>query len=138
MNFTRTKSKELLAYLIDRQGGGISRATAAAVLWEDSLYDRSVQKQLDVIIRSLRSTLESVAAQDIFELNCGTMRIVPEKISCDAYRLFNGDTEAMNSFRGTYMSSYSWASITEGYLSWKVFGSERPSVPADRTKHQED
>lgn len=23
-----------------------------------------------------------------------------------------------------YMSAYSWANITEGYLSWKVFGGE--------------
>ena len=68
VSFPRSKAKELLAYLIDRQGGGISRATAAAVLWEDSLYDQSMQKQLDVIIRSLRSTLESVGAQDIFEM----------------------------------------------------------------------
>ena len=117
VSFPRSKSKELLAYLIDRQGGGISRATAAAALWEDSLYDRSMQKQLDVIIRSLRSTLESVGAQDIFELDSGTMRVVPEKIDCDLYRFLSGDADAVNSYRGEYMNAYAWANMTEAFLT---------------------
>ena len=117
VSFPRSKSKELLAYLIDRQGGGISRATAAAVLWEDSFYDRSIQKQLDVIIRSLRSTLESVGAQDIFEMGGGTVRIVPEKIDCDLYRFLSGDAGAVNSYRGEYMNAYAWADMTEAFLT---------------------
>ena len=116
VSFPRSKSKQLLAYLIDRQGGGISRATAAAVLWEDSQYDRSMQKQLDVIIRVLRSTLESVGAQDVFEMNSGTMRILPEKIDCDLYRFLSGDADAVNSYRGEYMNAYSWANMTEAFL----------------------
>jgi len=117
VSFPRSKSKELLAYLIDRQGGGISRATAAAVLWEDSHYDRSMQKQLDVIIRSLRSALEAVGAEDIFELDSGTMRIVPEKLDCDLYRFLSGNTDAVNSYRGEYMNAYAWANMTEAFLT---------------------
>ena len=83
-----------------------------------------MQKQLDTVIRLLRETLREHWIEDIFEMKSGTMRIVPEKISCDAYRLFRGDPEAVNSYHGTYMSSYSWASMTEGYLSWKVFGGD--------------
>lgn len=115
--FPRSKSKELLAYLIDRQGGSITRATASAVLWEDAAYDRSMQKQLDVIIRSLRATLESAGAGDIFEMKQGTMRVCPEKIDCDLYRFLNGDAAAVNSYRGEYMSAYSWASMTEAFLT---------------------
>ncbi|MBQ4341587.1 MAG: response regulator [Clostridia bacterium] len=116
LSFPRSKSKELLAYLIDRQGGGITRAAAAAVLWEDEPYDRSMQKQLDVIIRSLRTALESVGAQDIFELKNGVMRILPEKIDCDLFRFLSGDSAAVNSYRGEYMNAYSWASFTEAFL----------------------
>ena len=76
------------------------------------------------MIGLLRETLREHGIEDIFEMKSGTMRIIPEKISCDAYRLFRGDPEAVNSYRGTYMSSYSWASMTEGYLSWKVFGGD--------------
>lgn len=117
VSFPRSKAKELLAYLIDRQGGGITRAAASSVLWENSLYDRSLQKQLDVIIRSLRAALEAVGAQDIFEIRNGIMRVIPEKLDCDLYRFLSGDAAAVNSYRGEYMSAYSWASMTEAFLT---------------------
>ena len=136
--FRKAKCKELLAFLIDRKGSTVTRAEAFSALWEDRSYDRPMQKQLDTVIRLLRDTLREHGAEEIFSMKSGTMRIIPEKISCDAYRLFSGDPDAVNSFHGTYMSSYSWASITEGYLSWKVFGREsHPSAPAGRTNRQD-
>ena len=116
VSFPRSKAKELLAYLIDRQGGSITRATAFAVLWEDGVYDRSMQKQLDVIIRSLRATLKSVGAEDILEMKQGALRICPEQLDCDLYRFLGGDVDAVNSYRGEYMNAYSWASTTEAFL----------------------
>ncbi len=114
--FPRSKAKELLAYLIDRQGGSITRATAFAVLWEEGVYDRSMQKQLDVVIRSLRTTLKSVGAEDILEMKQGALRICPEKLDCDMYRFLGGDVAAINTYRGEYMNAYSWASTTEAFL----------------------
>lgn len=116
VSFPRSKAKELLAYLIDRRGGSITRAAAFAVLWEEGLYDRSMQKQLDVIIRSLRATLKSVGAEDILEMKQGALRICPEKLDCDLFRFLDGDTETINSYRGEYMNAYSWASPTEAFL----------------------
>ena len=135
--FRKAKCKELLAFLIDRQGSSVTRAEAFTALWEDRAYDRPMQKQFDTVIRLLRETLREHGIDEIFTMKSGTMRIVPEKIACDAYRLFSGDADAVNSYHGSYMSSYSWASITEGYLSWKVFGGElRPSAPAGGSKRQ--
>ena len=108
--------KERLAYLIDRLGHSVSRANVFAVLFEDKQYDRSMQKQLDVIIRSLRETLRKYDAEDIFELSRGNLRIRPEKINCDMYRFLNGDIDAINSYRGEYMNSYSWAALTEAFI----------------------
>ena len=129
VNFRKSKCKELLAFLIDKQGSSVTRAEAFAALWEDLQYTRPKQKQLDTIIRLLRETLQEYGIDDIFSMKSGTMRIIPEKISCDAYRLFSGDAKAVNSYHGTYMSSYPWANITEGYLSWKAFGYDPGSKP---------
>ena len=115
--FTRAKAKELLAYLIDRQGSGVTRAEIFATLWEEGEYDRAMQKQLDVIIRSLRASLEEYGIEEIFEMNRGLIRICPEKVDCDLYRFLGGDMNAVNSFRGEYMNGYSWAEFTEGYIS---------------------
>ncbi len=116
MVFSRARAKELLAYLIDRQGGFVTRANVFSVLWEDGLYNRSMQKQLDVVIRSLRTTLEEYGICDIIELHKGSLRAVPEKLDCDLYRFFKGDVEAVDAYRGEYMSAYSWASLTESYM----------------------
>ena len=116
VSFSRAKSKELLACLIDRQGGSITRAAAFAVLFEDEPYTRQRQKYMDVIIRSLKTTLDECGAGDILEMNRGGLRICPEKLDCDAYRFFSGDEEMVNSYRGEYMSSYTWASVMEAYM----------------------
>jgi two-component SAPR family response regulator len=71
--FARAKSKELLAYLIDRQGSTVTRAEAFAALWEDGFYDRSMQKQLDVILRSLRATLDGAGIGEILEVQRGAV-----------------------------------------------------------------
>ena len=117
VSFGRSKAKELLAYLIDRNGASIKRAEAFSVLWEDGEYDYSMQKQLDVIIRSLRSTLKDHGISEIFELKKSTLRIRPELIDCDLYRFLAGDTDAVSTYRGEYMNQYGWATLGEADLS---------------------
>lgn len=121
--FRQAKCKELLAYLVDRRGSSVTRAEAFAILWEDRLYDRAMQKQLDVIIRSLRATLQENGIAPIFEMKSGTLRIVPSLMECDLYRFLAGDVGAINEYRGEYMSGYSWAELTEGYMTRKAGGS---------------
>lgn len=120
VSFRMAKCKELLAYLVDKQGGGVTRAELASILWEDRLYDRKLQKQLDVYIRTLRETLREYGIEEMVEMNKGVLRVRPEKFDCDAYRFRAGDPEAVNRYRGEYMSAYSWASSTESLLYWEA------------------
>ena len=119
VRFKQAKCKELLAYLIDRHGGNVTRAEAFAILWEDRPYDRPMQKQFDVIIRSLRDSLREAGAEYIFEMKSGMLRIVPEKISCDLFRFCSGDVNAFNAYAGEYMNGYAWATMTESFMTWK-------------------
>ena len=102
VNFSRSKAKELLAYLVDRR--------------EEGEYDRAMQKQLDVIIRSLKDTLSAYGISEILEISKGNLRVCPEKFTCDLYRFLDGRIDAVNAYRGEYMSAYSWASLTEAYM----------------------
>jgi hypothetical protein len=52
------------------------------------------------------------------------MRILPEKIDCDAWRFFDGDRDVIRRYRGEYMNGYSWASLMESELFWKVANRE--------------
>lgn len=120
VRFARLKSKELLAYLIDKCGAGVTRAVAFAALYEDVLYDRKMQKQFDVIIRSLRDTLAENGVEDIFENKAGEMRVNTDLFECDLFRLLKGDVHALNAYHGEYMSAYQWASIREAAIERNV------------------
>ena len=120
VRFKMARCKELLAYLVDRHGRNVTRAEAFGILWEDRMYDRPMQKQMDVIIRSMRTTLQEYGIERIFELKHGSMRICPDQFTCDAYQFFEGNLDAINSYRGEYMTAYSWANMTEGYISWQM------------------
>ena len=120
VSFKLAKAKELLAYLVDKQGSGVTRAELFAAVWEDRFYDRKMQKQLDVYIRSLRETLKENGVSEIMEMETGVLRVKPDTFVCDAYLFYSGDNDAINAYRGEYMSSYSWASITEAILYWKT------------------
>lgn len=120
VSFRLAKSKELLAYLVDKQGSGVSRAELFAAVWEDRLYDRKQQKQFDVYIRSLRETLREYGISEIMEMEKGILRVRPDTFLCDAYLFYSGDSDTINAYRGEYMSSYSWANMTEAILYWKT------------------
>lgn len=114
--FRQAKCKELLAYLIDRRGASVTRREAFAILWEDRLYDRPMQKQLDAIIRSLRATLSEYGVGEIFQMQSASMRVDPDRMSCDAWRWLAGERDASNAFHGEYMSNYAWARFAEGAI----------------------
>lgn len=120
ISFKLAKSKEILAYLVDRQGSGVTRKDIFAAVWGDCQYDRKMQKQLDVYIRSLRETLREYGIEEIIEMKKGILCVKPATFICDVYRFYSGDSDMINAYRGEYMSSYSWASMTEGILFWKA------------------
>lgn len=116
IKFSRSKSKELFAYLVNKCGSYVSRVSAFTALYEDKPYDRTMQKQFDVIVRSLKETLKSNGISEIFEMKSGELRVRPENFDCDLYHLLKGDPRAVNAYRGVYMDNYPWAMMTEAYL----------------------
>lgn len=120
IGFKLAKAKEILAYLVDKQGNGVTRADLFAAVWEDRPYDRKMQKQLDVYIRSLRQTLKDHGISEIMEMDRGVLRVRPDSFICDLYLFLSGDSETMHTYRGKYMSPYSWASLTESTLFWQI------------------
>lgn len=120
VHFRRAKAKELLAFLVERQGESVTREEIWRVLWEGRPYDRPGQKQLDVILRSLRATLEENGIGGILSLQRGAIRVEPRCFTCDMYRLLLGDVTAIGEYRGEYMTAYSWASLQEAYLERRI------------------
>ncbi len=116
LKFERKQAKEILAYLVDKRGTSATYSELAAMLWEDEEYDRTKQKNLQVYIASLVKTLNGVGVNDLILKNRQGILVNTKIVDCDYYRFLEGDTKAINSFTGQYMSAYSWAEFTVGYL----------------------
>ncbi len=116
LKFERKQAKEILAYLVDKRGTSAGYAELAAVLWEDEEYDRTKQKNLQVYIASLVKSLLAVEVKDLILKNRQGILLNTKIVDCDYYRFLEGDPRAINSFTGQYMSAYSWAEFTVGYL----------------------
>lgn len=112
--FDRAKSKELLAYLIDRKGCGATKREIAAILFEDTGYTRKVQNYITKIVSDLLKSLKSVGAESILIKRWNWYGVDVSKFSCDAYDYDNGSPGAYNAFHGEYMSQYSWAENSAG------------------------
>ena len=114
LTFKRSKTKELFAFLVDRNGAGVTVAEIGVALWGNDEEQKN-HNYIHQLFRDLRQSLETVDAEGIFERNNYFYSLNPEKLDCDYYAyLKTGKPE----FRGEYMSQYSWAEETCGLL-WK-------------------
>ena len=120
VKFERKQAKEILAYLVDKRGTSATYAELAAILWEDCDYDRVHQKNLQVYIASLVKSLHAVDVKDLILKSRQGILVNTKIVDCDYYRFLEGDTKAINSFTGQYMSAYSWAEFTVGYLENQI------------------
>lgn len=112
--FEREKSKELLAYLVDRHGATVTTKQVASVLWENRPYDRTLKNYVSTVVRTLKKALIAAGAEDILMKTHNHLAVDVTKFQCDAYDYEKGDAAAMDSFRGEYMANYSWAEYTTG------------------------
>lgn len=119
VTFRRSKSKEILAYLVDKKGAGVTNAELAAVLFEEKEYNRSLQKQMQVYISDMVKDLKEVNASDIIIKKYNSLSVNSEAFQCDYYDFLNMDINAINSYMGEYMINYSWSEFTTGMLEEK-------------------
>jgi len=118
--FSRAKSKELLAYLVDRKGGFITNGQAISILWENRTNDSTTNSLFRTIKASLIADLKAKQADDILIRGRNNLAIDIEKVDCDYYKFLKGDTSAINSFLDEYMIEYSWAECTTASLMQKM------------------
>ena len=116
--FGRRKTKELLAFLVDRCGEACTAEEVAAVLWEDEADMTVLKHRIRDLISDLRKTLREIGMEDVLVRRSGQAAIMRDRMDCDYYRMLDGDMQAINAFHGEYMKQYSWAELTTGRLSF--------------------
>lgn len=104
LKFSRSKSKELFAYLIDREGVAVNINELNVILWEED--HKSYCRNL---IADILATLKKVGAEGVFIKRRNECYIDVDKIDCDAYEYKKNNPDAIRAYRGEYMSQYPWA-----------------------------
>ena len=119
--FGRAKAKEMLAYLVDKQGKSADRKELAAILFERDDYSRATQNYLSKIIKELTNVLEEAGAQGILKRGWNSYAVDVDVFTCDLYDYEKDDAAPgeLNCFQGEYMKQYSWAEVTLARLHWK-------------------
>ncbi|MBO5552122.1 MAG: response regulator [Lachnospiraceae bacterium] len=114
VKFHYQKTKELLAYLIDREGILCGNSEIADALWDDDSFEGTHTSYLKNIRSDLIKTLDEQGCMDCITRGKGEIGIIRDAIDCDYYSyLDNKGVEGYEKlFKGEYMSQYSWAEYT--------------------------
>ena len=136
VHFSRTMSKEAFAYLINKRGAGVSVAELCAVLWEERYAESGLKAQCRVLLRNLKMDLKKVGAENVLIKDWNAWSINAAAVNCDYYNFIQGDAYAINSFRGEYMSQYSWAEMSIGTMVRKT--ADYLDVPEDWSEINEN
>lgn len=114
--FGRAKSKELLAYLVDRMGASVTMGELMAVIWEDGADTSSRQSNLRNLIADLKNVLSDAGVGNIILKSRNSIAIDCQAVDCDYFDFLHHIPCAVNAYHGEYMTQYSWAEITTASL----------------------
>ena len=120
IKFARTKSTELMAYLIYKNGSSVRTKELISVLWGEYADSARYGASLRNLIVDIKHRLAELEIQQFFIAEYNNFRINPEIIKCDYYDFLANDPQAIKKFAGEFMNQYSWAEDVTGFLERKV------------------
>ena len=116
LEFKRSKTKELFAFLVDRHGAGMTVKQICAALFPDDTDDEKNGAYIRQLILDLKNALKMVGAERVLCHETPYYRVNTDLLKCDYISyLETGKPE----FHGEYMTQYSWAEETCAMLQFK-------------------
>ena len=107
--FDRRKTKELLAFLIDKEGASSTAEEVSTALWEEEWDLKVTKNRIRVLVSDLKASLDRIGMGELLIRRSGQLAVRRDMVDCDYYRMLEGDSAAINSFDGQYMQQYPWA-----------------------------
>ena len=107
IKFAYSKTKELLAILVDKEGKMVSVGEAISILWENDDKTSSRSSYMKNLQSDLTNTLKNIGMGDVLIKQRGALGIAADKVKCDLYDFLSGTSKS--TFHGEYMNQYSWA-----------------------------
>ena len=108
IKFDRSKTKELLAYLVDRGGAMISVNELSMVLFGEKKYS-----YVRNLVADLSRALKQYGIQNAFIRRFNSYGISRKEISCDYYDYVKNEPYAIKAYNGEYMRQYKWQKLAK-------------------------
>ena len=104
LKFARSKTKEMLAYLVDREGAMVKLDELSKVLFneEKASYMRN-------LVADLVKTFKAVGEEGIIIKHFNSIGVDKYAFECDYYDYINNEPYAVKKYRGEYLNQYPWA-----------------------------
>lgn len=112
VKFSYSKSKELLALLVNKNGAFLPLDEAVAYLWPEKQAGYAKNLYRDAVYR-LRMVLRENNLLPLITVTRAAVAINKENIDCDYWRYLNGEQVQ---FSGSYMPNYDWSLETQSQI----------------------
>ena len=116
IRFSRKHSRQLLAYLVDRNGFPVTSKDIVVDILEKDPTDLKALKYVSTLIRRLIDDLAKEGYDNIIIKEQRTIRLDTNLVDCDYYHLLDGEAAYWSKYHNEYMKEYSWAEETNAEL----------------------
>ena len=116
VNFKYTKTKEIVALLINNRGAQTTNGEIIASLWEDDGDPEKKGSYLSNLRQDLQNTVTRLKLSGVILKQRGSLAIATDRIECDLYDWLEKKQESKYQYLGDYMNQYSWPEVMHAQL----------------------
>ena len=119
--FKYSKTKEIVALLINNRGAQTTNGEIIATLWEDDGDPEKKGSYLSNLRQDLQNTFTKLKLNGIILKQRGSLAIAADRIECDLFDWLEKKQESSYHYLGDYMNQYSWPEVMHAELdeiSW--------------------
>lgn len=114
--FKYTKTKEIVALLINNRGAQTTNGEIIATLWEDDGDPEKKASYLSNLRQDLQNTFTKLKLNGIILKQRGSLAIAKDRIECDLYDWLENKLNSKYQYLGDYMNQYSWPETVHAEL----------------------
>ena len=116
VNFKYSRTKELVAVLVNNRGAQTTNGEIIANLWEDDGDPDKKLTYLSNLRQDLQNTFNRLRLTGIILKQRGSLAIAVDRIECDLYDWLEKKQESKYHYMGDYMNQYSWPEYVHAEL----------------------
>lgn len=116
VEFKYTRTKEIVAILINNKGAQTTNGEIIADLWEDDADPDRKLSYLCNLRQDLQNTFTRLKLDGVILKQRGSMAIAKDRIECDLYDWMDDPEHSKYKYIGDYMNQYSWAESVHAEL----------------------